>query len=338
MTTDNNALWNTFFSLRTVGELRAFAAQLDPSVPEQAALSYYIGTWPETSSASDDDPFAPNEKLSLDRSAIMYGRIPVIFEGSNMWSSKPHFTVEQLNERLTNLEKVVSRVRESNTNAKMALVLIPEKDHVISRFLLKENRFDTFERAIGALAPRMSAMGISLLFDQPFRGIEKFQTLEDFEYKDSHLPGRNYIIVFGFILERLGIPWQSVRSGVSLKKLPEYGDLATKFANGTPAQTRTFQPDVPQASVVQHAGEKTFADPLGDTWQSFRNDAALVDQSVCLLGDSHCSIYSQRKLGYLFASTFRETRFEWNPCGLRKKPDVASFDNVVLEISSRFVV
>lgn len=330
--------WADFFALNTVGALKRFCGALDLSVAEQAALAYYISTWPELPVCGDDEAFVPTAKLSPDRSAIMYGTAPVIFEGTNLWSWKPHFSVEQLSQKLSGLENLVGSIKQSNPDARMTLVLIPEKDYIISRFLLKEGRFQKFDAAVEAFGTRMSAMGISLIFSQPFRDIGSFRTLSDFEYSDSHLAGQEYVSLFGFTLESLGTRWDMVKSAVTLKKLPEFGDLAPKFTNSRPVQATALQPDFQDGKVNLTAGTETFADPLGDTWQEFRNDAPIVDQSVCLLGDSHCSIYSQRKLNYLFANTYRETRFEWNPCGIRKMPDVASYDNVVLEISSRFAV
>lgn len=331
-------LWAEFFELTTVGGLRRLAAKLDSSFPEQAALSYYISTWADVEQSADDTVFVPGHMVSPDRSAIFYGNAPVIFEGTNQWSWKPYFSTAELNGKMSVLANVVAGIREANPDARMTLVLIPEKDYVISRFFLKEDRFAAFEEAVDVLTESMTKCGVSVVHRQPFYGSERFQSLADFEYPDSHLTGNNYVTIFGFVLETLGVSWSSVKNDIGLRRLPEFGDLAAKFENGKPTQVLTLQPDMPGANVAQTAGSETFAESLGDTWQEFRNDAALVDQSVCLLGDSHCSIYSQRKLNYLFTNTFRETHFEWNPCGIRKKPDVTNFDNVVLEISSRFVV
>lgn len=334
----NAALWDYFFGLKTIGDLRKFSAHLDPTFPEEAALSYYISSWADGEQLADNAAFLPNRMVSPDRSAVMYGNAPVIFEGTNYWSSKPYFSAAELLEKMNNFENLVAGIRASNTNARMTLLLIPEKDHVISRFLLKEDRFAAFEAAVDALTERMAKHGVSLVFQQPFHGIDRFQSTADFAYPDSHLAGRNYVTMFGFVLETLGVSWASIKSHIGLRRLPEFGDLARKFEDVKTSPLLTLQPDVLDSKVTQSAGSETFAEPLGETWQEFSNAAPLVDQSVCLLGDSHCSIYAKRKLTYLFANTFRNTHFEWNPCGIRKKPDVSSFDNVLLEISSRFVV
>ena len=331
-------LWGSFFALDTVGALRRFLLGLDSSTPEQAALAYYISTWPAFKDSNVEAAFVPAAHLSADRSAVKYGNAPVIFEGSNLWAWKPYYTTEALTQKLDDLEQLIIQIRNSNPNARMTLVLIPEKDHVISRFLRKETRFDAVDRAADALYTRLAAKGIPMIFKQPFVNIDHFLTLGDFDYGDSHLPARCYVTVFGFVLEALGISWASVRSQIGLQKLPTFGDLSIKFEDSQPRQELAFQPDIPGAAARQTAGTASFVDPLGNTWQEFRNDQALIDRSVCILGDSHSSICAQRKLTYLFANTFRHTHFEWNPCSIRKKSDIAAYDNVILEISSRFAV
>lgn len=334
----DSSLFRCFFSLKTVKQLRDFHAGLNISKYDQAALAYYISTWPAFVEADDNATFAPATMLAKDLSAVMYGKSPVIFEGTNQWAWKPYFSTEQLASKLRSFEVLVSGIRQKNPDARVVVVLMLEKDHIISRFLLQEARFCRFEAAVDELRVRLSLLDIELVFCQPFRNIAMFQTLADFEYRDSHLPGRIYVTVFGFVVKALGLSWESIKNEFRLRALPNFCDLAAKFEDGKPEQSLFLQPDVLVGKVVQTAGTETFAEPLGETWQEFRNDAALIDRSVCLLGDSHCSIFQQRKLSYLFASTFRETRFEWNPCGVRREPDVASYDNVVLEISSRFVL
>lgn len=336
--TELSSLWDNFFGLRNVGELKQFHAQLDPSIPEQAALHFYISSWPAFITGEDDSYFAPAQHLSPDRSAVFYGKAPVVFEGTNNWAWKPFYSTEALITKLNGLINVVSGVRKSNTDANMTMILVPEKDYVISKYVLGENRFDRFDAAIGFLQSKLEPMGVKLIFQQPFLGMGKFQSLSEFEYMDSHLAGKNYITIFGFALESLGASWAAVKPNVGMKLLPEFCDLMSKFENGPPKSTLISQPNIPQSSVELVDGFETFAEPLGNTWQEFRNDQPLVDQSICLLGDSHCSIFSKRKMTYLFASTFRRTKFSWNPCGIRETPDVTGYENVVLEISSRFVV
>lgn len=331
-------LWSDFFALETVGELKTLFKRLDISIPEQAAISYYISTWPDFIHGKDDETFCPGNFVSRDRSAVMFGKMPVIFEGTNNWSWKAYYPAEDLIAKTESLKNSISVLRELNPVAKMSLLLIPEKDYLISRFFLKEDRFSALNSAIASLQTWLEKLDIALIYEKPFHRIDKFQTASDFEYMDSHLPGRNYVSMFGTYLADLGMPWTDIRQSITLKNMPQFGDLATKFAEGIPAAVPMLQPDVPQSTVTQISGNETFADPLGDTWQDFSNDEPLVDQSICLLGDSHCSIYEQRKITYLSANTFRETHFEWNPCGIRKKTDIASYDNVLLEISSRFTV
>lgn len=332
------ALWERFFGLNTVGELRQFYATLDQSVPEQASLAYYIASWLIFSDASDGHVIDPLSYLSEDRSAVMYGAMPVIFEGTNKWSSKAHSSTEQLVQKFKNIETMATKIRDANCQARMVIYLIPEKDYVISRFFIKDDRFVRFDAAIDALKRRMAELGIPLIYDQPFHNIQSYQKLSEYEFRDSHLAGRNYITLFGFGLEQLGVSWASVKSSVTLTPVDVVGDLVTKFDNALPIASSALEPNVPKAEVTLTAGTPSFESPLGDTWQDLSNNTPKVDQSVCLLGDSHCSIFEKRKLTYLYASTFRETHFEWNPFGIRKKPNVSSYDNIVVEISSRFIM
>ena len=331
-------MWSDFFALENIGELKTFFVRLDNSIPEQAAISYYISSWADFVHGKDDDAFCPGNFLSRDRSTVMLGRMPVIFEGTNNWSWKPYYTAEDLIAKTKSLKNRISVLRELSPDARMSLLLIPEKDYLVSQFLLKEDRFSALNAAITSLRTGLEELDIALIYEKPFRGIDKFQTVCDFEYKDSHLPWRSYVSIFGTYLADLGVPWTDIQQTVTLEKIPQFGDLAAKFDRHFPEPVLVFQPNFPQSTVTQTSGRETFAEPLGDTWQDFSNDAALVDQSICLLGDSHCSIYEQRKITCLCANTFRDTHFEWNPCGIRKDPDIASYDNVLLEISSRFIV
>ena len=335
---DDQALWDEFFSIGTIGELRLLAANLDHSVPVQSALAYYISTWHDLIGGDDGSAFFPGTRLSRDRSAIFYGNAPVIFDGTNKWCVKPHLSADELFARTRGLRNSVTSVRDANPHSRITLLLVPEKDHILSRFMRNETRFAALDEAIGRLSADMKRMEVAVVFDQPFRGLDSFMSLADFEYKDTHLAGRLYVTIFGFVIASLGLDWPAIREAVSMSRVPEIGDLAGKFDNSVPAPVLGLQPDVPSSAVVQTAGSETFASPLGDTWQEFTNSAALVDRSVCLLGDSHCSIYAQRKLTYLFAGCFRQVHFEWNPCGIRKPPDLKNPDYILLEMSSRFAV
>lgn len=42
----NSTIWDAYFALQTVGDLRKFQMAMNLTDPKQAALSYYISTWP----------------------------------------------------------------------------------------------------------------------------------------------------------------------------------------------------------------------------------------------------------------------------------------------------
>ncbi|MRX52183.1 hypothetical protein GI374_17615 [Paracoccus sp. S-4012] len=331
-------IWPAFFRLNTVGGLRKFHGSLDYSAPEQAALAHYISTWPIVGSDQDDARFVPESYISLDRVAIMYGNAPVIFSGRNQWCTKPYLSAEAARGKLSGLEHLVSSIRRSNPDSRIALLFVPEKDHVISRFILNEDRFSRIEEAIAELRARLALLDVKLIFEQPFGGLGEVMKLSDFSYGDSHLANFNYVSMLSFVLSALAVPSGTVDIGLGTADHTIFGDLAAKFGDGRTVKAVSSGPDFPNSRVVQVAGNETFASPLGDTWQEFVNDAASVNETVCLLGDSHCSIYRQRRLTYLFSNIYRRTCFSWNPCGTRKRPGMLEFDNLVLETSSRFVV
>ena len=265
-----------FFKLATVGKLKDFFNDLDHSQPEQAAMAYYMQTWPIWN-ANDDCEISPSMLLSGDVSAIMYGSVPVIFAGSNNWCLKPYFSMHSLIEKLDDLVGLILVARNLNRHAQMTVILVPEKDYVISRFLLMESRFDNFYAAVSYFKMKLKSIDVDLIFEEPFRDLVKFQGLADFEYMDSHLAGRNYVTIFGFALQSLGLSWPVVERNIRLRLLPEFGDLAAKFSDTRPTAMLRPQPEVSGAKVVQVAGAETFCEPLADTWQEFRNDAPVID-------------------------------------------------------------
>lgn len=75
----------------------------------------------------------------------------------------------------------------------------------------------------------------------------------------------------------------------------------------------SYELEFKEEAIRQVGGSASFENPLGDTSQSFENDNALFDQHVLILGDSHSSILTQRRMTYLFAGTFQGVKFDWNP-------------------------
>jgi hypothetical protein len=324
-----------FFSLENWSDLRNFLDCLDLADPSQAALHYYANTWvaPEDSRAH----FEPSSYISSDLSAIYYGRCPVIFEGSNQWARKSNCSRSYYDEKLQLVYLRCRNIRQINPLAKMCLVLVPEKDFLISTVFLKENRFDNMRAAVSSLQSRLKSLDIPVIFEQPIRRMAEFQTLKDFEYPDSHLMPRNYVVIFSHVLANLGFNWNSVAPLLGMERRPVYLDLTAKFKDGVDQPINSFELNFVVEGAQQVAGSKTFSNPLEQTRQVFANDTSVFPEDILVLGDSHCSIYSQRRMTYLFANAFRRTAFSWNPSGIRPDEGLKDCRYIALEISSRFV-
>lgn len=215
-----------FFSLDTWSGLARFVDDLEGADPFQRALKYYAQTWvaPE-----GEEAFAPSSFLAKDCSAIFYGKCPVISEGSNHWAQKCYADPAEYDAKLDLIYARCARLRAAKPEAKICLVLVPEKDFVISAVLLKEDRFSAMTAAVGRLRNKLHPLGIQLVFDDAVDQMDKYQTLTDFEYPDSHLAPRNYVVIFSRALRAIGFDWDVVAPRVVTKPMDVYYDLSTKF-------------------------------------------------------------------------------------------------------------
>lgn len=324
-----------FFNLRTWDELHSFVEGLDLQEPFQVALRYYAQTWPPAQ--TEDHIFEPAKFLAADTSAIFYGNCPVIFEGSNQWGRKCYAVRSEHDAKLEVIYRSCVRLRKQNPDAKVCLVMVPEKDLLISTVFLKEDRFTVMVDAVNVLKARLGKLDIQLVFDGPVNNMVDYQSLTDFEYPDSHLAPRNYAVIMSHSLRALGFNWDDVKPRLAMKRMDVYYDLSTKFDDPESRCFQSLELDFKDESIRQTGGSLSFEKPLGQTHQCFENDNPVFDEQVLILGDSHSSILKQRRITYLFAGAFRRVHFEWNPAGLRETSEISSYNNIVLEISSRFV-
>lgn len=324
-----------FFALKTWGQLRDFMASLDPTDPFQAALRHYASTW--AFPANPEVSFEPHSFISSDLSATYFHRCPVIFEGSNQWAQKPYFPREDHDEKLNAVYARCEQFRRNNPESEICLILVPEKDFVISYVFLRENRFCGMIEAIQALRAKLGRLGIPLIFEQPVMGLGPYMSIDDYEYPDSHLHARNYILIFSHAVRALGHDWDKVSPFVTIESMPIYFDLSAKFKDGKDRAFNSFQVSYTGSAAMQVSGSEYFEAPLRQTTQTFENSAPVFDEEVLLLGDSHSSIFTQRRLTYLFANSFRKTKFSWNPIGNQPEQQLDGSRKIVLEVSSRFV-
>lgn len=332
----DEATLKEFFDLTTWAALDRFIESLNDQDPFEKALRYYAQSWERPNGG--DQSFDPGRFLSQDRAAVYSGKCPVIFDGTNNWARKCYAPYDEINAKLSALYERCARLRKDNPDTRFCLILIPEKDIVISDVLRKEDRFAVINQAVETLKARLETIGVPLIFNGPILRMGNYQTLADFEYPDSHLAPRNYVIFFSHALAALDFDWQEVEPRVRMTDMPVYYDLVQKFSGGQDRAFASMELDVQDADIQQVSGSASFETPLGQTQQSFENGNPVYDASVLILGDSHSSILAQRRLTYLFASAFRKTDFSWNPACIRPDPKVNQADHVVLEVSLRFVV
>jgi len=330
-------LADQFFELCSVNSLNTFLSQLDTTDPYQAAWLRYASSWPAHDAENPDAPFNPRAHMTEDLSAAMFGECPCIFLGTNDWALRAVATADELRTKVRNLANHIRGIRDRYIDRTMVLIVVPEKDYLIDHVFLKSGNYFGMCEIMRELSGLLQELGIVLLFEQPISGLEDYQVIADFTYRDSHLPTLNYIQIFAAAIEAFGHDWQSVREHLRLAAREVYFDLVAKLDESQPNPHTVSSPFFDAAEVSLVAGSDNFRSPLGDTWQLNRNTVPIVGKKILLLGDSHSSIFSQRKLNYLFGCTFAETEFHWNPCCVRSTIPETDADYIVLEISQRFV-
>lgn len=336
----DHSVWESFFSLTSRRELLSFADALSSDSSQQKALKHYIESWNDLHGAADADyvEFEPAAYVARDLSAIKYGDFPVIFAGSNGWSSKPYLATQEIRGKLDTLKCHILRIRKIAGNARICIILVMEKDHLIDFELFKSKRFSDLEGEVDLFCSNLQREGVQVLFSEPLRGISAFMDVREFMQRDSHLPGRIYVNYLSRALPALGVEWNVAERHVSLVGRDVYGDLNEKYEDGVRGPQRAWLPYCNNSERVVTEGSPTFCNPLGDTHQSFTNPDGLVDRRVGIFGDSHSSIFYQQRLTYLFACVYKKAEFFWNPLAIREMPSAFDYDDIVFEVSCRFVL
>ncbi|RKQ70175.1 hypothetical protein [Oceanibaculum indicum] len=326
-----------FFDLRKAGELQDFIAGLDPADPLQAALRRYALTWPASSSTDGDAAFDPARHLSTDLSAALLGDCPCIFLGSNDWAIRAMAPIEALDDNVRLFARHVRYVRRQYRDREVLAVVVPEKDFLMDALFTRTGDYAGMTEAMKRLGAKLKENGINLLFNQFIDGLEKYQPREELLYFDTHLPTRNYVQILANVLQTLDLDWRNVQPSLHVIEGEQSDNLLEKLTTRPEERQPVYVPDFPGASVTLSAGDEGYRTPLGETWQRYANKNPIIAKKVLLLGDSHSSIYANRKLTYLFSSVFAETEFHWNPCGMRGVLPETDADIVILEISQRFM-
>jgi hypothetical protein len=333
--TADKKMWDTFFALETAEQLRRFLGELDGTTLEHKALLRYAATWSAVVSAKDG-AFDPTAHVSRDLSSALYNNCPVIFMGTNSWATAPMHEQGYFDGQINRLTTQIVKVRAANEHAQIILAVIPEKDYVINAMFVKDKYVDRLAPAITTLRKNLETHSITLIFDEYVTPLARFQTLEDYIYPDSHLPTANYIQTFARFLRAAGVGWDDVCARLAKRIYHEYCDLNDRLSGSPPNPVDFSLPFFANEAVSLVNGNESFNTPLGDTWQVLHNKNSLDPRSLLILGDSHCSIYSKRKLTYLCANVFRKTEFFWNPCGFRSEVGTVDHPVILMEVSQRF--
>jgi len=330
-------LWQSFFSLQTTKGLKELLKSLDPAIPAHASLLHYSESWQDALASLNSSEFNPISYLSSDRSAIMLGSCPVIFMGTNQWAEKPHADCLQHSEAMSRFICNLERLRKTYSNQRIAVVVVPEKDYVINRMFTGGSRYEAIDESIESIKHKIARLDMELIYNCSLEGLDGYMEISDFEYYDSHLASANYIQIFCRICKAFGLNHNEIHGQMSMAESDVYGDLCGRFSDTSIGPKRMFRPYYPSAIISLIDGSKSFESPLGNTWQRLLNQNPIVEGGVLVLGDSHSSIYDERRLTYLASGTFRSTEFFWNPCGVRRELPETSSEYAILEISCRFL-
>jgi hypothetical protein len=329
--------WAAFFSLETIGELQFFRENLSLDGPEHRAFARYIDSWDVWDEANGSAPFDPLAYVSKDLSCAMLYGCPCVFMGSNTWAvsveSDPGLYINKMSQLATR----ICAIRLANPNAIMSVSVIPEKDYIVERMFKSEDRNFALDEPMQMLRTALASCDIRMIFDEYLDGLSAYQTIDNYAYPDSHLPSENYIQVLARQLAHADIPFAQVHERLMLQPMNEYCDLVDKLSLGieNPIPFRLPNISGPEPELI--AGTQSFATPLGETKQVFSQAMPIDSRKVLILGDSHSSVYTKRKLTYLNAHIFGGTDFHWNPCGIRAVVGEVPHEIITMEISQRFL-
>lgn len=274
----------------------------------------------------------PYSFLSRDLSAIFYDGCPVVFGGSNLWSTKKFLDLGKLDEKFDRACAQVNDLISKMSSSVICFVAVPEKDMLISKIRSEYKFYDNINFFLNRLSDYCKSKGA--LFDYT-TSIDYADQLKVFEYPDSHPPHKFYEVMFANIMHKFG---HSLILNENRYLSKYYGDLAKKFSIPLP---QSYEIDVLEfegstPSLVD--GVETYLDPLSSIEQFYVNNNAVYDKSVLVLGDSHSSLYSEKRLVYLLANTFKQVDFKWKPFGYGMTDFHKKYDYVIVESSLRFLV
>jgi len=298
---------------------------------DSKALISYVNDW--INYTEEDQAFDFHKFISNDMSSIMLGKWPVIFLGSNNWAHKRFLTEEQLKKKLEKWIKHLNHILDKKIPC--FLVVIPEKDSLLRSFLTPSSPNNNPEKVVNNLVLNFQDQIVGFSFIDELLKIHE-KGLDNYKFYDSHLLSRDYLKIFFNILNKLKLLNEIKLDRFLLKPDKLYGDLAKKLHSDLIPE-HFLNLEYKGSQVTQVSGHDTFQNPLRHTQQSFHCQNSCIPASVSIYGDSHCSIYSSRKLTYLFSNVFEKCNFHWDPFSVNNKKSIDQADFVIFEISQRFL-
>lgn len=324
------------FSIRSVDDLAKYCTDETYNDALTLCLQRYGLHWLNTMNLPSGTNFNPTAFLAKDLSAIYYGYAPVIFLGSNEWAIKASKDIEFLSEKLRHFRE---RIRHlvARTDAKICFVVIPEKDYVIDYLAGRYQKIGPMRAAMRCLATECKDAGQGFIFDEFLGKLPDWASHDEYIYPDSHLLTRDYFLILKIIMEKFNIN-PTEMSGRGLFELGiHFGDLAHKFDPEIADTHYAIKPNKHFSRAVLIDGSQTFESPLGSTYQKFVNYSAPIDARVSIFGDSHSSIFAEKRLAFMASSIFRETNFYWKPWSVDPDDSKTDADFLIMEISQRFL-
>lgn len=280
----------------------------------------------------DENLFNPFGFLSRDLSSVIYEQCPVIFSGSNSWSVKKYLQLHEFEDSYNRFCAHVNRLLGCINAESVLVVVVPEKDMFISDCRDELALYDALSKFVEMCAAFCKSKKCHFDFTTT---LPVKKNVSDYKYPDSHLPFLYYESLFFRILGLLGNKYFG--DHLKYKTCTFWGDLAKKFI---PILDEKYDINVLDFSNTPElvSGNENFVEPLNSIEQYFINSNPLFDKSVLVLGDSHSSLYREKRLVYLLGNTFRQVDFKWKPFGYGCERIDKKYDLVIIEGSLRFLV
>lgn len=328
-------IFDDFKAITNNSQLRSFHENLNKNEVLDRALKIKIDSWLPFLEDSAET-FLPDRYVSDDLTVAIYGQSPVVFLGNNNWATNRLHGHDLFEPRIDFYKRRVKRVMAQGQQ-KYCFLFVPEKDFLMDKIAGNFELTQNVDAGMAGFRRFCTEAGASFVFDDFLDTYPDWVSVDDYNYYDSHLLGRDYVaivrkILAGFDLSiELSQAFFSIVSGLGYG----YGDFKNRLLDGRKSDPKYMLPQINKHGAILTAGNTDLESPLSKNYQLFKNDNYIIDAKIAIFGDSHSSISAQRRLTYLLSSIFRVCEFNWKPWGGPEfKTDA---DYVLMEMSQRFM-